>query len=224
MLTFQDTRADSLPICDGVLAADMDSSLIWLPEYGYGFLQVREQPYDADYFAKYEGYAATEMGGAITAARADLAQRHAARHSLIDVGIGCGAFVTEMRARGWPAFGYDINPAGIDWLRSRDWYANPYLAGASVLTFWDSLEHIPDVAHLLQRTTIVLCSLPIVPGDGPPAREWKHYRPDEHCWYFTHSGFLRWMQQRGFVCLEHSTIEAELGREDIGTYAFRRRT
>jgi hypothetical protein len=50
----------------------------------------------------------------------------------------------------------------------------------------------------------------------------KHFRPTEHCWYFTRPGLVFAMKLCGFVLVSESNIETELGREDIGTFAFRR--
>ena len=191
---------------------------MWDHAAGVGFLEVTEQPYDAAYFAKYVGYAETEMGRRITAERAALVRRFVGTGSICDVGIGCGAFVEAMHCTG-----YDINPAGVEWLQHRGAFLDPYVERVDALTFWDALEHIADPAPLLaQARRFVFVSIPIVPGEGPPAETWKHYRPDEHCWYFTRSGLVRWMAAQGLFCAWWSRIESELGREDIETFAFRR--
>jgi hypothetical protein len=195
------------------------AGLVWLPERGMGFYPVAEQPYDAAYFEKYERYAATEMGRAITAARVALVHRHAPAATVVDIGIGSGDFIA---ARGEWTYGYDINPAGVAWLQSRDLYAHAPTT-AEALTFWDSLEHLPDAAAFVASARRwVFCSLPIVPGDGPPRMDWKHFRPTEHCWYWTYRGLIKWMEEQGFACVEHNTMETLLGREDIGTFAFKR--
>lgn len=194
--------------------------LVWLPERGMGWYPVTDAPYDADYFAKYEGYAATEMGAAITAARVALVDRWAGPGArVVDVGIGCGDFV---RARPG-TYGFDINPAGVCWLKDRWLWLDPYEQPVDAATFWDCLEHIADPAPLLANVRgWVFVSLPIVPGGGPPPPDWRHLRRDEHCWYWTHEGFVGWMAAHGWELLEHSRVESDLGRQDIGTYAFRR--
>lgn len=195
-------------------------ALVWLPELGMGFYPVQEQPYDAAYFAKYERYAASEMGRAITAARVALVDRHASDAIVVDIGIGCGAFVASRPA----SFGFDINLAGVEWLRERGRFWDPAERAVDALTFWDSLEHIPNAAAVLGRAREwVFCSLPIVPGDGPPRADWKHFRRDEHCWYWTRAGLIRWMDAQGFACVEVNAAETLLGREDIESFAFRRR-
>lgn len=209
---------------DDAFTSWAQSGLIWLPERGMGFLRVTEAPYDADYFAKYQRYAATHLGQALTRERLALVQRHAPECGLlIDVGIGCGQFVAAARQAGVEAQGWDVMPEAVEWLERNGICLDPRRTFADALTFWDSLEHIPDAAVLLASAREwVFCSLPIVPGDGPPPRDWKHLRRDEHCWYFTRAGLLEWMAAQGFVCVECNAAESLLGRDDIESFAFRR--
>lgn len=205
---------------DPVFDAAARDGLVWLPELGMGRLKVTEAPYDEAYFEKYQQYAKTPMGVAITAARVDLVRRYTDRH-VVDVGIGCGAFI-EARM-GW-TWGYDVNPEGVRWLHAHGRWCDPYERSVEAVSLWDVLEHIPDPAALLRNVRqFVFVSLPIVPGDGPPALDWKHLRRDEHCWYWTRSGFERWMAGHGFELCTHNRMEELLGREDIGTFVFRRR-
>src|SRR5690606_13777463 len=127
-------------------------------------------------------YAATAMGVAITEARVALVDRHAGASSvpLIDVGVGSGDFLEAMQAGGFlEAYGFDVNPRGVDWLRAHGRLRDPYADYCEVATFWDAIEHIPDAARILANVRRwVFCSLPIVPGDGPPRHDWRHFRPD----------------------------------------------
>lgn len=211
---------------DPVFLGKAASSLAWLPEHGMGYLPVTDSPYDADYFAKYQGYAETQLGQDITAARLDLVRRYLSRReSVCDVGIGCGDFLKATCFHFLTVGGWDVNPLGLDWLGLRNMRHNPYLWEIDALTFWDSLEHIPDVHRMIANARRwVFCSLPIVPGDGPPSPDWKHLRRDEHCWYFTRLGFVQWMDAQGFDCDEVNNVETRLGREDIETFVFRRRS
>lgn len=192
---------------------------LWLPEHGMGRLRVTDPVYDADYFANYEQRARTPMGRAITEGRVALANQYTDRH-VVDVGIGCGAFVSARM--GW-TWGYDVNPAGIAWLHGCGRWRDPYKDLPESVSLWDVLEHIEEPELLLRRVArFVFMSLPIVPGDGPPSADWRHYKPHEHCWYWTEPGLIRWMAEHGFRLLQRSRFEQKLGRQDIGTYAFER--
>lgn len=193
-------------------------SLIWLPEKGLGFYPAKGAVYGQAYFNKYRGYAKTERGREITRARVEFVARHYCG-PLVDVGVGCGQFVRERRQTD----GFDINPVAIHWLiangRWRDIYDGKRCAAA---TFWDSLEHIEDAAGVVNRAARwVFLSLPIF-RDCDHVLESRHYRKDEHFWYFTDQGLVRWFEEQGFRLTERNTMEQPLGREDIASYAFRR--
>jgi hypothetical protein len=180
-----------------------------------------DAPYDADYFARYGRQAESEIGRALMDFRADFVARHWTG-ALVDVGIGSGAFVERRLAMQQPTMGYDVNPDAIAWLAARNLFVDPYRPRVSALSLWDVLEHIPDFRPLLRNVTRWLfVSLPIF-ADCDHVLRSKHYRKDEHYWYFTRDGFLRAMRNEGFVLVEESDQETRIGREDIGAFALRR--
>lgn len=194
--------------------------LIWSPERGVGYYPVHGQtPYDAAYFDKYQGYADTPMGRALTQARINFVAAHWG-DMVTDIGIGCGQFV---EARGFDRTeGFDVNPAGIEWLKARDIYRDPYASPIDAATFWDSFEHIADPTEILACIRRwVFMSLPVFDGPDHALRS-KHFRPDEHYWYFTRAGLVTFMAEAGFALRGHGTFETSLGREDIETFAFER--
>ena len=144
------------------------------------------------------------------------------RRTLIDVGIGSGAFVELRRGRGRTTYGYDVNPVGLAWLEERMLLVDPHVVAFDAMTLWDVLEHIPDFQSLLANVREWLfLSLPIF-RDAEHALGSKHFKPAEHCWFFTRDGLMFAMNLCGFELVTESMIETELGREDIGTFAFRR--
>lgn len=192
---------------------------VWLPEIGMGRYPVVRchRPYDAEYFSRYQAMADTDMGRQLTAARIQLVARHY-NGPLLDVGIGAGQFV-EVRP---DTRGFDVNPAGIEWLNQRGLWADLYGDRYPALSFWDSLEHIdrPDVA-VAKAERFVFISVPIFESGDHVLRS-KHFRKTEHIWYWTHDGLVKWFSEQGFRLVEHNIIESELGREGIGSYAFER--
>lgn len=192
--------------------------LVYYPESGYGFYPVKSDGvYDESYFEKYKAYTDTPMGRALNQARLDLVARHYAG-PVVDIGIGCGDFVAAYDG----AFGYDVNPAGIKWLKDNCLWADPYTAKVTAVTCWDSLEHIANPAILLNQVLgWVFVSIPIFENCEHILRS-KHFRKDEHYLYFTHPGFVKYMAKHGFEMVEYNAMESFLGREDIGSYAFRR--
>ena len=193
--------------------------LIWSPERAIGYYPVHGGPaYDEAYFAKYQSYADTPMGRALTRSRVNFVAKHW-HGPVTDIGIGSGQFV---ETRGETTTGFDVNPAGIAWLRGRGLFHDPYAEPVAAATFWDSFEHIADPAALLARVNhAVFLSLPVFDGPDHALRS-KHFRPTEHYWYFTRAGLVRYMHEAGFHLAEHATFETSLGREDIESFAFRR--
>jgi hypothetical protein len=186
-----------------------------------GFFPVTAAPYDAEYWQKYVGYADTVMGRAITAARVELVKRYAHCHAVVDVGIGCGAFI-EARDSSL-TYGFDINPVAVEWLEQRGMLLNPYESTVYAATFWDAIEHISDAHRMLANVErFAFMTVPIIPGNAPPPNGWRHFRPDEHCFYWTRNGLIAWMGEQGFTCREHNTMESLLGREDANTFVFER--
>lgn len=197
---------------------EMKRGLVWLPELGMGRYPVpHTRPYNADYFSRYQRMADTPMGRELTAARIQLVARHYAGE-LVDVGIGSGQFV-ESRPE---TLGFDVNPAGIDWLKQRGCWADIYRERYQALAFWDSLEHIdrPDIA-VGKAEKWVFVSVPIFDSAEHITRS-RHYRKDEHIWYWTHDGLVSWFREQGFSLVEHNTVESALGRDGIVSFAFYR--
>jgi len=194
--------------------------LTWWPAKGMGFYPVQPNGvYGEDYWKKYVGYAITPIGQKLTQARVDLVKRHCRDEPLVDIGIGCGQFI---EARGGRTSGFDVNLHAIKWLQERNLWFDPYRAQPENITCWDSLEHLSEPAELVGRVgSKVVVSLPIF-SDMEHVLRSKHFRKDEHYWYWTRDGFVKWMEDLGFVLLEENRMEESCGREDIGTFAFGR--
>lgn len=198
--------------------------LTWWPELGVGFYPVEAgaAPYDAAYFERYSRQAATEIGRALMRSRSDFVARHW-KGALVDIGIGSGAFIEARRASELPTFGWDVNPMGMAWLNARCLAVNPYALPVAAISLWDVLEHIEDFRPLLaQVQRFVFVSLPVFTGAGHVLTS-KHFRRDEHCWYFTALGLIGVMAGLGFDCVEHHDEETRIGREDIQSFAFQRK-
>jgi hypothetical protein len=193
-------------------------SLQWFAELGIGYYPVvKRHVYNADYFAKYQGYATTALGQKLNALRLAMVRRHH-EGQIVDVGIGCGSFI---EAHG-NAHGYDISPTAIRWLVARNLFRDPYRANVGVVTMWDSIEHIEDFPYLLSSINrFVFISTPIFDGLDHVLRS-RHYRKDEHFWYFTRDGLTLLMARLGWCLVESNDMETSAGRDRIGSFAFAR--
>lgn len=194
------------------------SNIVWFPEKGYGYYHVQGAEYDEKYFNKYEVYAQTEIGKSITRKRVELVDKYCKDYPVLDVGIGCGDFIKK---HGY-SYGYDINLYAVNWLINNGLYVNLYNGMHYAATFWDSLEHIekPDIA-VSHVKKYVFVSMPIYKDEKEVLKS-KHFRKNEHYWYFTKEGLINWFFEQGFEIVDHNEMETELGREGIGTFVFRR--
>jgi SAM-dependent methyltransferase len=223
--------------------------LSWNNELGYGFYPVdqKEWPYDEAYRAKYEKMAVLPMAKRLNHHRVSLALYAASLSqktgngiatTYIDIGPGDGAFMREL-SKALPdgedfVYGFDVNPAMVQILREDFRYAMPGTATAfegwngddraniwSVMTFWDSFEHIHRPDKTVTHAISVAMSIPIF-RNRAHVLESKHFRPDEHVWYFTHEGIITFMKKCGFKCVSCDEAETKIGREDILSYVFTR--
>lgn len=209
---------------NGVFASLAERRLLWLPELGIGYLGIPPTPglYGASYWQKYLAYDQTDLGIELTEARLAFVLRHW-HGPLVDVGIGGGLFLRSHNgATGEHSAGWDVNPEAIKWLHDAGLLRDPRHAPVAAATMWDSIEHMEDPCEVLDQVEgWAFISTPIY-RDGEHARQSKHYRPGEHIWYFTARGLVGFMLRAGFELIEHNSIESDLGREDIGSFAFRR--
>lgn len=189
--------------------------LIWFEKLGIGYFPVRNTPYDKDYFEKYIGYENTEIGKQINQARINLVTPYGF-DSILDIGVGSGAFIKEIPN----GKGFDVNPVAVEWLKEKGLYSD--IKDFDAMTFWDSLEHIHNPETVLKHIKhIAFISCPIY-KDKEHILKSKHFRPDEHYWYWTFEGLEEFMFNYGFSLIESNNMETYLGREDIGTFVFKR--
>lgn len=191
--------------------------LVWLPEQGIGWYPVTANPYGANYWMHYREMDRTKIADKLVGARVRLAREwRADPERTVDVGIGGGRFCIDMGCKGW-----DVNPIALAWLHDHGKALNPLAGPVDCATFWDSLEHIHDPRPILANVErLVLVSMPIYTGAEHILRS-KHFKKDEHCWYFTAEGLVRFMERQGFLLAGWNTME-QPEREDIETFAFLR--
>lgn len=197
-------RDDDLMVCDGV-AYQIDQ----------GNLVV----YDEPYYNKCLGYEGQQIAQRLNAGRIGFVAKHFGPGLLVDIGIGSGEFI-KMRPR---THGRDVNPVAIEWLKRNELWAE-HLTDYGAHTYWDVIEHVPTPEQYLSKIGLhcfAFFSIPVF-DDLSRVRDSKHYRPGEHLYYWTHDGFIAWMDSHGFLLLESDDFETRAGRESIRSYAFKR--
>lgn len=189
----------------------------WDHIHGIGHSSVKPITYGQSYFYNYVERDKTAMGKALTRARVDFVNDNYPDKNMVDVGIGGGGFVRAM-----DCYGFDVCEDVTDWLCFDGKFIDINQECVGSASFWDSLEHIPEPDKVLRNIKkYVFISMPIY-RDKEHCLSSKHYKPGEHIWYFTHNGLIWYMEQQGFTLADYSSIETKLGREDIGSYAFKR--
>lgn len=197
-------------------------NLCWKEGIAYQRDRTVSVPYDQAYFDKYVSYEGTKIAQKLNAFRTDITRKYCS--TLLDIGIGSGEFIKSSKVL---TYGYDINESGVQWLKERNLYLDPYTDDTDLVqgfTFWDSLEHIPEPIAIIERVpAYAFVSLPVF-ADLKQIRRSKHYRPNEHYFYYTFDGLVRLFDYGGFELVEFSDGEILAGREDIYTFVFRRRS
>jgi hypothetical protein len=178
--------------------------------------------YAEDYFYNYVRRVNTKIAKKLNKARVDISHKYC--KCILDVGIGCGEFIENCKIK---TYGYDINHIGINWLKKRNLFVDPYQEipeEVDGFTFWDVIEHMPEPQTLfgkLPSKSYLFTCLPIF-KDITKFKESKHFRPNEHYYYWTKDGFIRFMTDSGFDFIEWNDLETQAGRENVLTFCFRK--
>lgn len=172
--------------------------------------QLRAKPYryDAAYSATYDTPAYTAKNELLQAMRLTFATAVHGRPitHLCDVGYGNGAFLKFAQNSIPLLCGCDVTdvplPNGILKIDGKDMQSY-----YGVLTFWDCLEHIPDLSFLSSLCAdAIIISLPHYPGEQMFA-DWCHRKPDEHLHHFDAVSIHGFMHDMGWKCIAVSDHE-----------------
>lgn len=142
--------------------------------------------------------------------------------SVLDVGYGNGSFLTTMKSLGFLTYGHDVH-CRLDGITR-----GTVDARYDLITFFDSLEHLPSL-RLPLNVRHCIVSIPHRPTwflADPP--RWRHFKPGEHLHYFTPRSLALLMEMRGLHC-KHSVPLEDIIRTpqkgvsvNIMTYHFER--
>lgn len=178
--------------------------------------------YAEEYHEKYSQYPLMRMSNL----RADFIEKfvHGEVDSVLDVGFGTGDFLKVMKERKYEIFGLEVNEES--WKHGLGW-VHPY-AGEKVgiATFYDSLEHIPNIVEVLGsiNTKYLFVSIPNFKGMDS-IEGWRHYRPGEHIYYFNLITLNRFINRFGYELIASDFPEDEIRNtedKNILTAVFKR--
>ena len=127
--------------------------------------------------------------------------------SLLDFGCGNGAFGEYASTLVNTVYGFDI----LDYPLPEQVIGCSELIEADVYTFWDSLEHCPDLDFMEGLDCkMVAISLPwchFSPNNHLWFSKWKHRKPNEHLHHFSALSLIQFMDSKGWKCVHTCSVE-----------------
>jgi hypothetical protein len=199
-------------------------------QYGV-IVQIDHRPfvYDANYSATYDKPEYTRQSELLQAMRYGFACAAHGKHinSIMDVGYGNGAFINYVKQHVPHVYGHDVTGVPLDGA-----YRMPEIVKADVITFWDVLEHFPNLDFLKDIPAQTIClSLPYchfhTEGLDWFSNEYKHRKADEHIRHFNEHSLAALMHSYGWKKVAVSGHEdivrkSARGLQNILSMAFKR--
>jgi len=203
----------------------MVGDMIWFDDLGYGYLPPSAKfSYDGPYFQHWADLETQGKGVVLSWMRMAYTNKFSNNCQVVDVGIGAGTFI-KVRNGFWKTkctWGHDVSKEGIEFLDREGINFSFERQRCRVATFWDSLEHTLDASNYLMRIdSLAIISMPIYKDENSVLTS-KHFKPNEHIYYFTKDGLVKFMDRYGFNLMDVSTFETDFGREEILTFCFNR--
>ena len=197
---------------------------------GYAYQEDRSSPvvYADEYYNKLLSYEDTDIEILITKHRVGLVEKYCKTTSVLDIGCGTGRFIKACAPLRVTMYGYDVMPKTVKMLKDKHIFIDPTIHipdHIGAVCFWDSLEHMPDPGKVIDnipKDCYVFISIPIF-GDLSAITKSKHYRPNEHFWYFTCGGLVGFMKDRGLDWVSTTDGEIQAGRDSIYSFVFRKK-
>lgn len=162
--------------------------------------------YDQAYYDRVCG-AIAHTTWATAAARLRLLDAVAGGETLLDYGCGAGQFAELARSKGWRATGYDLVPGPGPRMTDLSGYDGAF----DVVTFFDSLEHLPDPVSVIRSlspywlmVSVPWCHLPYRQNWFLP---WRHRKPGEHLWHWGRETLTTLLESCGYAVRLAGDIE-----------------
>jgi hypothetical protein len=172
------------PVCKSEQTKTVGPSLVecWSCQHIYQDPPIVSAKYDFNYVHKAYDNCPTRLQMAHL--RLGFLRAFKSRGMLLDIGYGNGDFVRTAQRSGFHAYGFDIHGHNYGIPEVKDPLTNYW----DVVTFFDSMEHFPDLSYVKQicnNAKMVMVSVPCVPKSFPKNLNWRHYKPGEHLHYFS---------------------------------------
>ena len=165
--------------------------------------------YDTNYMQYY-----TKMDFSMSKLRFDLLSKYVKFDSVCDFGYGDGAFLKYAHMNGKKCFGHDISNYPLP--NDVEFVADVKDVEVDVITFFDSIEHIPspNIHEFLGsiNTKYVMVSLPWMHErmGAEWFKTWKHRKENEHFHHFDSHGLITLVDKAGFTPMYICNHEDEI--------------
>lgn len=129
--------------------------------------------------------------------------------NVVDFGYGNGDFMRVCKNAEINISGYDISHHNVDGVPIITF--EKLINGSwGMVTFFDSLEHVPDYSFLKNlNTSYIVISAPECHWKQDDGRflSWKHRKPHEHLHHFNRDSCTSMMKDMGYKCIDISNVE-----------------
>lgn len=146
---------------------------------------------------------------------------YVAAAKVLEVGPGNGTLLNVLKKHCDEAFGFDVAPTEFSTISRTAATSTPW----DLLVACDVIEHFRNVDDLFQyKFEHALITVPCLPDDLSEMANWRHFKPDEHLWYFTKTSFWNWITARGYDVIfcdsPEDTIRTRWNKEKPNTITF----
>lgn len=175
--------------------------------------------YGEDYKEEYLRRESLNSNGPLQLTRWRMVASHVPRGKILDMGCGVGAFL-KAAPRSYMGFGVEINSTEVEHCRQQglNVSADIPVEEFDAITFWDVLEHFPDLNFIhnlkgtfLKKGGFVFITVPnFTPELLTTIKEWKHYKPNEHIHCFSEKSIAAFCEKFGFQYIRQSFDESAI--------------
>lgn len=147
------------------------------------------------------------------------------KSKILELGPGNGILMASWYSKGIKVEGFDVLDSIYTTIDSNSVYNIKW----DILLAFDVIEHFVDIDDLWKISfEYGFFSVPHPPKEGINP-EWRHYRPNEHIWYFDDVAFEKWITAHDYLLLYKGTPEDilryrwDMNQPNIMTYIIRRK-
>jgi hypothetical protein len=171
--------------------------------------QIKRKPfvYDQKYAQTYTNYGAVNIQLSNLRLGYVIGSIGKIPESILDYGYGNGDFLKVSSNTIKNCFGTDINTQPIP--ENCTFVDSLFGRHYEVITFFDSIEHCPDIDWMSKLDAIYICiSLPWCHYFNDEwFGNWRHRKPDEHLHHFNEISLVKFMNKHGYECLNYCNLE-----------------